>query len=181
MPINAGADSTLSAEPHWNNPMSWDILLYILAALLMVVGFLGVVLPALPGLPLVFVGMLLAAWVGDFAAISVTSVIVLGGLALMAQLIDFIAGVLGAQRVGASRAGLIGAAIGTVIGIFFGLPGLLLGPFIGAVVGEVAHGRAVGLASRVGVGTWIGMIVGAVAKLAIGGLMLGWFITALVF
>ncbi len=161
--------------------MPLDILLYVIAALLMVIGFLGVVLPALPGLPLVFVGMLLAAWVGDFVTISATSTIVLGVLALLAQLIDFIAGILGAQRVGASRSGLIGAAIGTVIGIFFGLPGLLLGPFLGAVVGEVAHGRAIGLASKVGVGTWIGMIVGAVAKLAIGGLMLGWFVTALVF
>ena len=46
-------------------------LLYVLAAILVVVGLAGVVLPALPGLPLVFVGMLLAAWAGGFAKIGV--------------------------------------------------------------------------------------------------------------
>ena len=161
--------------------MTAQILLYVLAALLMVIGFLGVVLPALPGLPLVFAGMWLAAWVGGFETISVTTVVVLGILALLAQLLDFVAGLLGAHRVGASRAGLVGAALGTVVGLFFGLPGLILGPFIGAVLGEIRHGRELGLASRVGVGTWVGMIVGAVAKLALGGLMLGWFIWALLF
>lgn len=161
--------------------MAGEIALYVLSAVLMLIGFIGVVMPALPGLPLVFAGMLLAAWVGEFEQISLTSVVVLGVLAALAQILDFVAGLLGAQRVGASRAGLIGAAIGTLVGLFFGLPGLLLGPFIGAVAGEIVHGRELGLASRVGVGTWIGMIIGAVAKLAIGGIMLGWFVLALLF
>ncbi|HBK57207.1 MAG TPA: DUF456 domain-containing protein [Xanthomonadales bacterium] len=161
--------------------MTGEIALYVLSAVLMLIGFIGVVMPALPGLPLVFAGMLLAAWVGAFEQISLTSVVVLGVLAALAQILDFVASLLGAQRVGASRSGLIGAAIGTLVGLFFGLPGLLLGPFIGAVAGEIVHGRELGLASRVGVGTWIGMIIGAVAKLAIGGIMLGWFLLALLF
>lgn len=159
--------------------MTLDILLYVAAGLMVAVGFLGIVLPALPGLPLAFAGMLLAAWTGGFEAISPATIVVLGVLALLAQSLDFLAGLFGAQRVGASRHGLAGAALGTLAGLFFGLPGLIIGPFVGAVAGEIAHGRALGLASKVGLGTWIGMVVGAVVKLALGGLMLGVFVLAL--
>lgn len=154
-------------------------LLYVLAGALILVGLAGTVLPALPGLPLVFGGMLLAAWIGDFQLIPVWAVVVLGLLAAVAMAVDFVAGVLGAKRVGASTLALVGAAIGTVVGLFFGLPGLILGPFVGAVVGEVLHGRRIGEASRVGFGTWIGMVFGAVVKLALAFVMVGVFVLAL--
>lgn len=160
--------------------MSLDIVLYLLAGLIALIGFVGIVLPALPGLPLVFAGMLLAAWVGDFQHIGLATVVTLGILAVLAQGLDLLAGVVGAQRVGASGKGLLGAALGAVAGLFFGIPGLIIGPFIGATVGEIAHGRALDVASRVGLGTWIGMIIGAVVKLGLGGLMLGIFVLALV-
>jgi uncharacterized protein YqgC (DUF456 family) len=152
---------------------------YVLAALLIVVGFAGTVLPALPGLPLMFAGMLLAAWAGSFELVGGWTLALLGGLALAALGIDFLAGVLGAKRVGASRLALIGAALGMLIGLFFGLPGLLLGPFVGAVLGELAHTRQAGTAARVGVGTWVGLLLGAVLKLTVACAMLGIFLFAL--
>lgn len=158
--------------------MTLQILLYVVAALLIAIGFLGTILPMLPGTPLVFAGMLLAAWVDHFQHVGAFTLIVLGILSLLALAVDFIAGVLGAKRVGASRLALFGAAIGTIVGIFFGLPGLLLGPFVGALIGELGAGGTVREATHVGVGAWIGFLFGAVFKLALTFTMLGVFALA---
>jgi uncharacterized protein YqgC (DUF456 family) len=160
--------------------MDSTTLYYVIAAILILVGFAGTVLPALPGLPLMFAGMLLAAWAGDFALIGGWTIGVLALMTVLALGIDFIAGLLGAKRVGASRLALVGAAVGTVVGLFFGLPGLLLGPFIGAVVGELAHTRHAGTAAKVGVGTWVGLLLGTILKLTVACAMLGVFVLALV-
>ena len=159
--------------------MDTQTLLYALSALLIVVGLAGIVLPALPGLPIVFAGMLLAAWAGDFQHISGWTIGVLGVLTVVAMALDFIAGLLGAKRVGASKLALLGAAIGTVAGLFFGLLGLIVGPFAGAVLGELAHGREAAKSMKVGLGTWIGMAFGAIAKVTLAFVMLGVFLFAL--
>ncbi|MCX7555572.1 DUF456 domain-containing protein [Xanthomonadaceae bacterium JHOS43] len=159
--------------------MDFSILLYILGGLLIAVGLAGVVLPALPGVPLMFAGMVLVAWGGDFIRLGWGIVTLLGVLTMLSILADLIANLLGAQRAGASRLALAGAALGTVIGLFFGLAGIVLGPFVGAVIGELAHGRHGGTAAKVGVGTWIGLLLGTVAKIAIAFVMLGIFALAL--
>jgi uncharacterized protein len=99
-------------------------------------------------------------------------------LTCFAFVIDILAALLGAKRVGASRLALVGAALGAVIGLFFGLPGLLLGPFVGAVIGEYLTRQKLDQAARVGFGTWIGLLVGALAKLALAFTMLGIFAAA---
>ena len=151
---------------------------YVLAAILVIVGLIGTVLPALPGVPLLFCGLLLAAWTDGFAHVGVFALFVLGVLTVIALGIDFIAGVLGAKKVGASRYAVIGAALGTLLGLFFGLPGLLLGPFAGALLGELVAGGTLRKAAGVGVGAWLGFLLGAVAKLAICFAMLGIFALA---
>jgi uncharacterized protein YqgC (DUF456 family) len=153
-------------------------LYYILAGLLILVGLAGVILPALPGLPLVFAGMLLAAWAGGFAKIGVGTLVVLGLLTLLSMGVDFWAAALGARRVGASRLALVGAVLGTVVGIFLGPIGLFAGPFIGALAGELLHGRSldrIGHATRVGIGTWFGIVLGIALKLMLAFAMLGLF------
>lgn len=152
---------------------------YLLAAVLVVVGLLGTVLPILPGLPLMFAGMLLAAWAGDFQRIGTWTLVVLGLLVLVSILVDLLASIIGARRVGASNKALWGAGIGGLVGIFFGIPGLLAGPFLGAAAGEMAHGRAWRDASRVGLGTWLGLALGAVLKIALAFSMLAVFAFAL--
>jgi len=155
-------------------------LYYLIAGALIVVGLAGVVLPALPGLPLVFIGMLLAAWAGGFAKIGVATLVVLGILTLLSMAVDFWAAALGAKRVGASRLALFGALLGTLAGLFLGPVGLFLGPFVGALAGELLHGRRLdrarlGQATRVGIGTWIGMVLGIALKLMLAFAMLGLF------
>ncbi|HOU65722.1 MAG TPA: DUF456 family protein, partial [Thermomonas sp.] len=117
-------------------------LYYVLAALLVVVGIAGTILPALPGLPLVFAGMLLAAWAGNFQQVGVPMLVVLGLLTVFSLAVDFWATALGAKRVGASRLAIIGAMVGTFGGLFLGPLGLLMGPFAGAIGGELIHRRS---------------------------------------
>lgn len=138
-------------------------------------GFAGLILPAIPGVPLVFAGMLLAAWAGDFREVGAVTLVVLGLLTALSVVVDILATVLGAKRVGASRKALVGAMVGTVVGLFFGLLGLFAGPFLGALAGELWHGRQLGQATRVGVGTWLGIVLGSVLKLGLAFAMLGLF------
>jgi uncharacterized protein len=152
--------------------------LWIVAILLMVVGALGIILPALPGVPLIFAGMVLAASIDDFQRIGWITLTVLGVLTAIAFIVDFAASALGAKRVGASARAVWGALIGTIVGLFFGIPGLVFGPFIGAVIGEVTvHGR-LDRAGSVGVATWVGLVFGTLFKLAIAFSMIGIFIFA---
>ena len=154
--------------------------LWIVAVLLILVGVAGTVLPALPGVPLIFGGVLLAAWIDDFQRISVVTVVVLAVLAVIGIVIDYIAAAISAKRAGASKQGIIGAAIGTVAGVFSGLWGLVFMPLVGAAVGEfIAHKDAF-RAGKVGAATWFGLLVGTAIKLAIAFTMVGVFIAALV-
>jgi uncharacterized protein YqgC (DUF456 family) len=164
--------------------MTPDTWLYVLAGALIVVGVLGTFLPVLPGIPLVFSGMLLAAWVGDFQVISGWTLLFLGVLAACALAIDFVASALGAKKLGASPKAVWGAALGTLFGLLLGIPGLIIGPFAGAVAGELIHRGALnranmGEAAKIGAATWIGMAVGAALKLAVAFGMLGLFALAI--
>jgi len=152
---------------------------YLLAGALIIIGLAGTILPALPGLPLMFAGMLLAAWVDDFSVIGVFTLVALGVLTAISIVVDLLASVLGAKRVGASKKAIFGAALGALAGLFLGIPGLLLGPFVGAVIGEMIDGREWRQASKVGFGTWLGLALGAALKLALAFAMLGVFALAL--
>jgi uncharacterized protein len=149
---------------------------WALAMSLIVLGVLGTFLPGIPGPLAVFAGMLLAAWIDHFSRIGWVVLVILGALTAAALAIDTIAGVVGARRVGASRPAIIGAALGTLVGLFFGFVGILIAPFVGAVIGELSSRPHVPSAVRVGVGTWIGLAVGAVAKIVILLAMLALFL-----
>jgi hypothetical protein len=152
--------------------------LMILAFAMVAIGVAGSILPALPGVPLVFAGLLVAAWAGDFQRVGVVTLAVLGALTVTSLVIDFAATALGAKRVGATKYAILGAALGTAAGVFLGIPGLILGPFVGAVAGELlSHGQLT-QAARAGVATWVGLLFGTLAKLALVFAMLGIFLAA---
>jgi uncharacterized protein len=154
---------------------------YVLAGLIVIVGLLGTVLPVIPGTMLVFAGLFLAAWADRFAHVGAIGLTIIGILAVLAFVADFVASLLGAKRVGASPQALAGAAVGGLIGLFLGIPGLILGPFIGAVGGELlARGRLLH-AGKVGFGTWVGLIAAAVLKVVIAFLMIATFLAFYLF
>lgn len=139
-------------------------ILVILAIMFVLVGLLGTILPAIPGLPLMFAGAWLLAYTGDYQIIGTTTLVVLGILTLLGSGMDYVAGLLGAKFTGASKQALWGAFLGGIVGLFFNLPGLILGPLVGAAVGEFVARRSLLMAGKVGIGTFIGFIVGVVAK-----------------
>ncbi|MDJ0801909.1 MAG: DUF456 domain-containing protein [Desulfobacterales bacterium] len=153
-----------------------QIALWILAVLFTLVGVSGLVFPVLPGAPLLFTGLFLAAWADGFAHVGAGALVLLGIMALLTYVVDFAASAVGARRFGASRRAVIGAVIGAVVGLFFGLVGVIIGPFIGAVIGELSVRLDFEAASRAGFGATIGLALGAAAKLAMAFAMLGIFL-----
>lgn len=154
------------------------MLWWLLAITLIAIGFAGNVLPMLPGTPLMLAGMILAAWLDNFNRIGAFSIAALVVLTILSQLADFLAGSLGAKRAGASKQAIWGATLGSIAGMFAGLPGMLLGPFIGAAVGELIAEQDLLKAGKVGVASWLGLVAGMAAKVAIGFTMLGIFLLA---
>jgi uncharacterized protein YqgC (DUF456 family) len=152
--------------------------MWIVAVLLVLVGLAGSVLPALPGVTLVFAGLLVGAWADDFTRVGWLTLSLLGVLTALSFVIDFAATALGAKRVGATKLAVVGAAIGTFGGIFLGIPGLILGPFVGAVAGEMLSHGEWRRASEAGVATWMGLVFGTLAKLALVFAMIGIFVFA---
>lgn len=157
--------------------MHIDILLWILALLLVIAGMVGLVFPALPGAPVLYAGLFVAAWVEDFAHVGAKTLVVLGIMTILTYALDFLAGAFGARRFGASRRAVIGAALGAIAGIFFGIPGILLGPFVGAVLGELSNRADLKSAGRAGIGATLGLALGIAAKLTLAFAMLGIFVT----
>ncbi|MEW6120181.1 MAG: DUF456 domain-containing protein [Pseudomonadota bacterium] len=153
-----------------------QILLWALAALLILTGFAGLILPVLPGIPLVFAGLVLLAWAENFAYVGWVTLAILGVLALASYGVDFLATALGAKKFGASPRAIWGAAIGTVVGLFFGLPGLVLGPFLGALIGEFSGKASFRSATHAGVGATLGLLFGALLKIALAFAMVGVFV-----
>jgi len=100
------------------------IALWLLGAVLVVLGIAGMLLPALPGPVMMFAGFVIAAWAEGFAYVGYGTLAALAVMTLLAYLVDFIAGAMGAKHFGASSKAAIGAAIGAVVGIFFGLLGI---------------------------------------------------------
>jgi uncharacterized protein YqgC (DUF456 family) len=105
--------------------------------------------------------------------------VLLGVLTAMAWTVDYVAAVVGAKRAGASKQAIIGAGIGTFAGIFSGLWGLLFMPLVGAALGEYLAQRDLRRAGKVGIATWIGLLLGTAAKVAIVFAMVGIFVFAL--
>jgi len=156
------------------NPIGW----WILAVLLIVAGIIGTLVPGVPGVLLVFGGMLLAAWIDGFTRIGWITLTILAVLVALSLLADLLGGLLGAKRVGASRLALLGAAIGSLVGLFYGLVGALIAPFFGAAAGELISRGRLAQAARVGLGTWVGFALALLARVVIVVAMLVVFVTS---
>jgi uncharacterized protein YqgC (DUF456 family) len=105
--------------------------------------------------------------------------LVVSVLAVLAWALDYVAGLMGAQKAGASKQALLGAAVGTVVGLFMGLVGVLFMPLVGAAIGEYVARKDQTRAVKVGVATWVGIMVGLIAKVVLAFIMVGIFVAAL--
>ena len=155
-----------------------SVLLWILAALMVAIGIAGTVLPILPGPPLIFAGLVVAAWIDKFQRVGLWTLLALALITALCVVVDILASSLGARRAGASYLAMIGATVGAIVGLFMGLVGVLVGPFLGAMLGEYLYQRDLLQAGRAGLGTWLGLAFGAAAKAALIAVMLGVFALA---
>jgi uncharacterized protein YqgC (DUF456 family) len=157
------------------------LILYLLALVLVIAGLAGTILPVLPGALLVFGGLFLAAWADGFTRVGGLALSIIGALGLFSFVVDFVASLLGAKRVGASPLALVGATLGGIAGIFLGIPGLILGPFLGAAAGELLARGGLVKAGKVGLGTWLGLVAAAIAKVFLAFMMIATFFIAAIF
>ncbi|HEY7906374.1 MAG TPA: DUF456 domain-containing protein, partial [Wenzhouxiangella sp.] len=142
---------------------------------LVVIGLAGIILPILPGVPVLWLGLVWMAWLGDFETVGFWTLFWLGALAALSVVVDFIATAEGARRFGAGRLAIIGATLGLLFGIFLGPVGIFLGPFIGAVLGHLIGKSSIDASMRAGVGATVGVVAGTLAKGLIALVMLVWF------
>jgi uncharacterized protein YqgC (DUF456 family) len=162
------------------NRMNMDVVWWVVSTVLILIGIAGTVLPALPGPLFVLLGVALAAWIEGFSRVGTVAVVIVGVLAVMAWVLDYAAGMMGAKKVGASKQALVGAAVGTVVGLFMGFVGVLFMPLVGAALGEYLARRDEQHALKVGVATWLGILAGLAAKVVIVFMMVGVYLAALV-
>jgi hypothetical protein len=155
--------------------------LYLVGLALVALGIAGLVVPALPGALFLVLGVVLIAWAEGFERIGWPTIVIAAVLAALMTIVDWVASLLGAKKMGASAWGLVGAGLGLVLGMFFGLPGILLGPPVGAFALEFAKDPAFKRAARAGAGVALGFLLGTAGKLALAAVLVGvlawaWFV-----
>lgn len=156
-----------------------DLLLIIIAGLFLLTGFLGSVLPILPGIPLSYLSLILLHLTST-VQFSSRFLIVLGIVVIIVQLLDFIIPVWGTKKTGGSKAGVRGSLIGLFAGFFMGPWGIITGPFVGALLGELLVGKTSQKAIKAALGTFLGLLTGTILKLVLAGIMIYYYVEALV-
>ncbi len=158
-----------------------NMLLLLLGLAVIVAGVVGLVAPVLPGVALIYLGIVLVAWADDFTRIGPLMLVMMLGVTVVAMIADYLAALFGARKAGASGWGVFGAGVGAIAGLFLGLPGVILGPAIGALAFEYVRNPDAKKAVRAGLGGLAGFILGVVAKALCGFLLIGLAILAYVF
>jgi len=160
--------------------MSWlQIILFIASLLVMIVGMIGVILPVIPGVPIIFGAVLLFGAFTGFAYTTTQTLVIFAILTALSLILDWVCTMYGIKRMGGSWFGMLGSFIGMIIGLLIpgvGLIGFILGAFIGAVVFEMMIGKKSHQAYRAGFGSFIGFLAGGLLKFIIGAVMIGTFI-----
>lgn len=147
-----------------------DIFLLVIAALLILVGIIGCIVPGLPGVPLAYAGL----WIAQAAEridFSWQMLLVWGIVTIVVSILDYIVPAWGTKQFGGTKYGVWGSTIGVFAGLFFGALGVIIGPLVGAVLGELIGGKEINEALKAGWGSFIGLLFGTIIKLVCCGLM----------
>lgn len=156
-----------------------DIILLILAGVCLLVGFIGAVLPILPGAPLSYIGLLLLHFT-DKAEFTTTFMLIWLAIVIAVQVLDYLIPMWGTKMFGGSKKGVWGSVIGVIVGLFFGPIGIVLGPFVGAVIGELIDGKETAAAIKAGFGSFVGLLLGTISKLIVCSFLIYYYIEALI-
>jgi uncharacterized protein YqgC (DUF456 family) len=158
-----------------------QILFYTLSAILIIIGLIGVFVPALPGVVIIFLGILVASFAADFSFISPYTIGVLGALTVISLCIDYFSGALGAKYAGASAGGVGATVLGSIFGtVVLGPLGIFLGPALGVFVFEYYKRKDLGHSTKVAKYALLSSVLGLGINLVIALVMLAIFISAIV-
>jgi len=146
------------------------ILVWTGTIILFLIGLVGTIIPALPGNPIIFAGAFLYAFFTDFQNVEISTLVILGIIAILAQLFDYLAGAYGAKKMGSTKAGIWGSIIGGILGIIGGNAiGLVVGIFFGAMISEMLFSNKNASHSlKIGFGSVLGFLGGTIAKFILG-------------
>lgn len=161
-----------------------DIALAVLGTALVLIGFIGSILPVIPGPPISWVGLLLLKWtdyIADHGEAYGNALWILLFFVILVTILDYVVPIMGTKKYGGSKRGVWGATIGVVVGLFFGPPGIIIGPFLGAYIGEITTGKKERDALRAAWGSFVGFLLGVGMKLMVCGAILFFFIRFLFF
>ncbi len=148
----------------------------VIAIIMFLIGLIGTILPALPGVLLIFGGMLVYGFMTGFASLSIWFFVMQLLVMAVIFIVDFIASVVSTKKYGGSKQAAFGAAVGTILGvIILGPLGIIIGPFAGSVAAEVLLGKEIKQAVKVGFGSLVGVMGGTLFKLAAEALMIIYF------
>ena len=146
--------------------MESDLILFIISGILLAAGLAGCILPAIPGLPLSFLGLLMLNCT-DKVQFSTTEIVMSMTAVIVVSVLEYVTPIIGSRRFGGSKYGTRGCMVGTVVGLFFMPWGLIAGPFIGAVVGELIACRTFRQALKAGAGSFLGYLLSTLLKLCL--------------
>lgn len=158
-----------------------ELFLFVLGILIVGAGIVSLALPLVPGVAIIFLGIVVVAWADDFTRIGPWMLGTLLALTLVAMVADNVAGMFGAKRAGASGWGVFGAGVGALVGLPFGLPGVVLGPAVGALAFEYLKNPDLARAGKAGLGGLFGFVLAVVAKAVFGLTLVGLAIAAYLF
>jgi uncharacterized protein len=156
-----------------------DYILLILGILFMIMGIVGCLVPVLPGPPFSFIGLIFLH-LTRFAHFPNPTLIILGIIAVIVTVLDYIVPVWGTKKFGGSKYGMRGATVGLIIGIFIGPLGVVVGPLMGAFVGEMIFKDDLTYAFKAGFGSLLGFLTGIGLKLAASFIMTFYFVKELI-
>jgi len=157
-----------------------DYILVTVGIIFIIIGLLGCILPVIPGPPLSFIGLLFLH-ITTFRDFISNFLLLMGTVAVVVTIIDYIVPIWGTKKFGGSKAGVWGATLGLVVGIFFFPPiGIIIGPLAGAIIAEVTRGKEFSKSFRAGLGSLFGFLLGTGIKLVASGMMTYYFFKELV-
>lgn len=166
-----------------------DYLLVILAAICILLGIAGSILPGLPGPPISYLGLLLVHW-SRFAQFSTRTLLIWAVIVAIVAVLDYLVPIWGTKKYGGTKAGVRGSTIGLIVGVIllpmfgiilgpFGLFGIIGGPFIGAWIGERSAGQDSQKALRSAYGSFIGFIAGTLMKIVVSVILAVYYFRAI--
>ena len=155
-----------------------DFVLITIAGILVLTGIVGCIVPAIPGPPLSYAGIIILHFT-RWGGLTPKLLIWLGIVTIAVTIMDYILPIWATRKFGGSKRGVWGSIIGLVVGLFFAPWGIIIGPFLGAFIGEMTSNNDTSKALRSAAGSFIGFLLGTGAKFAVCGVILYYFIIEL--